>query len=142
MELKLVARNLKPVALSSAYTQRRGSKQRILTTPARKYKDALEEEFKKHIYAHRIIDSRTVGPLLTVKIYFYLPQGDLFTKKMVPKKWDIDNRYKLLIDSLCTSIGTDDKFIFRLHGEKLVNPSNQYMIVVNVRTYKPYEEDE
>ena len=64
------------------------------------------------------------GQFLSFDAAFYMPWGNVFTKKNVPKRMDVSNRIKALHDVLSKKLGFDDKHIFEMRAFKRAIVSN------------------
>lgn len=62
---------------------------------------------------------------LSAHLYFYAPKLIWFTKSGSPRKIDLDNRIKGIIDQLFDYLGLDDKFVFEIHAFKCVAESKR-----------------
>lgn len=85
----------------------------MLSNKHREYKSLLEFEVARQ----RLDAEHLVDRLLKVSIVYNHP---FFTKKEKrPKKIDIDNRAKTLLDSVFAILGLDDSMIFELNQRKV-----------------------
>jgi Holliday junction resolvase RusA-like endonuclease len=98
----------KPVSINSAYMQR--GRYRILTVPAKAFKEAVEKEARKQLSKTQIKQLQTMNRL-HVEIHM---SSNWITKKQTIRKKDIASFEKLLTDSIFTAIGIDDSSIFEL----------------------------
>lgn len=94
---------LKALSWNSAY--RMSQKKMFLSRKGKKFKEDCQEFLKE-----QFTEERPLGNNLKVKI--------LFQYKENRKKIDVDNGFKLLIDSMKGLIFEDDCQIYKLLGEK------------------------
>jgi len=59
------------------------------------------------------------GFLLKVHADFYFPKEKVITKQGHPRRLDLDNRLKNLLDALGSIVDIDDKYIIEIHAHKL-----------------------
>lgn len=68
---------------------------------------------------HKVKDWIDHGFCLKIYCEFYWPKEKLITKDGHPKRNDLDNRLKTLIDAVSDIIDLDDKFIIEIHARKV-----------------------
>ena len=61
-----------------------------------------------------------VGFMLQIELFFYWPKEKLISKNGMPKKTDLDNRIKPMIDAISDIIDLDDKYIISLSAHKMI----------------------
>ena len=114
---------LKPVSLNQAY--RRAKKGLMLSEKGKKFKDDcadfLEEQY---------LEEKPLSGKLKVKFLFQIRD---FREKI-----DVDNMFKLLIDSMKGIVFDDDSQIYKLSGEKQIGMSRNEIHIV-VEDYKKKE---
>ena len=115
---------MKPVSLNQAYMIRRGVGL-ALSKQGRKFRDNCQDFFKEQFLEDELLEGK-----LKVTIFFQLRD---FREKI-----DIDNMFKLLIDSMKGVVIVDDSQIYKLSGEKEIGMTRNE-IHITVEEYREKE---
>jgi len=97
----------------------------------RKYLKPEAKELRKRI--KEIVDDTPADPIreppveLAVTVYVF---EDWYTKKGTPKRKDVANREKFLIDSVFEALGIDDKQIFQHTMKKVQSKTEGCQILI------------
>lgn len=77
-----------------------------------------------------------LGIFLDVRATFFFEKSQVFTLKKQPKKMDVQNREKALLDGLSRHMQIDDSLFFRVSAEKKLATVNQPVgVCVEIRPY-------
>ena len=115
---------LKPVSLNQAYMVGRGAGFK-LSKQGRKFKEDCQDFLKEQFLEDKPFDKK-----LKVTIFFQLRDF----REVI----DVDNMFKLLIDSMKGIVFKDDSQIYKLSGEKEIG-MNRNEIHIVVEDYKKKE---
>lgn len=72
------------------------------------------------------------APFLEIDCVFYFPESRILTKKGMPKRLDVDNRVKALLDKVSKIFELDDSSFFRHTYHKLVAVDNYCDLTISI----------
>mgnify|MGYP001606455229 FL=1 len=91
---------------------------RVATKDLRNYRDDMQAwsiiNHAKIVHTKLLVKNQ----ILRLDFTYYLNERKLFCKDKSPKRFDVSNRIKLIEDSLCHHLGTDDKFVWEITAIK------------------------
>lgn len=106
-----------PPTSNRIYVNRRGGHGRFLSKEAEQFKKRFSLEVVPHYLPQ--ISQLSAGELYRVGYVFYFPKDELINKGFAQgkaqsryKRMDVENRLKLISDSLSTALGVDDSLFF------------------------------